>query len=113
MRSFVRGDVVSVSFPGDVASGGEQGFAVVVSPSDLEHARGLLWVALVVKPEESGWTGDVPILDHAVAGVAPGLVVRTACLATVRAETAKRIGRISGPLLGRVLGQITAALGRL
>lgn len=119
MTVFVRGDVVEVAFPGRTAPSDEGGSgdgketALVVSPSDLEHARGLLWVALVTKEEAPGWDGDVPIVDNAVAGVAPRSVVRTACLATVPAGAAKRIGRVSGPLLGRVLGHITGALGRL
>lgn len=112
MTSFVRGDVVQVPFPGNASDDGNE-TALVVSPSDLEHARGLLWVALVTKQEDPGWKGDVPILDNAVGGVAPRSVIRTACLATVPAQAAKRIGRISGPLLGRVLGQITGALARL
>jgi len=114
MTKFVRGDVVRVPFPGDAAASGEERqTALVVSPSDLEHARGLLWVALVTTKEDPAWRGDVPILDFAVAGTPPHTVVRTARLATVPAETAKRIGRISGMLLGRVLGEINGARGRL
>ena len=114
MTKFVRGDVIQVPFPGDTApSGDEKQAALVVSPSDLEHARGLLWVALVTKQENPAWRGDVPVLDFAVAGTAPQMVVRTARLATVPAESAKRIGRISGMLLARVLGEINGALGRL
>ncbi len=114
MTKFVRGDVVQVPFPGDGAgSADEKQTALVVSPSDLEHARGLLWVALVTKQEDAAWRGDVPILDFAVAGTPPHTVIRTARLATVPAASAKRIGRISGVLLGRVLGEINGALGRL
>lgn len=114
MTKFVRGDVVQAPFPGDTSgSGDEKQTALVVSPSDLEHARGLLWVALVTKQENPGWRGDVPILDFAVAGTPPNMVIRTARLATVPAESAKRIGRISGMLLGRALGEINGALGRL
>lgn len=113
MTKFVRGDVVQVPFPGETAAGDATRTALVVSPSDLEYARGLLWVALVTKPEDPAWRGDVPILDTAVAGTAGHSVVRTACLATVPAESARRIGRISGMLLGRVLGEINRALGRL
>lgn len=113
MTKFVRGDVVEVPFPGDTVAGDARRTALVVSPSDLEHARGLLWVALVTKPEAPAWRGDVPILDTAVAGTPGPAVIRTACLATVPAESARRIGRISGMLLGRVLGEITGALGRL
>ncbi len=114
MTKFVRGDVVQVPFPGEAgAAGDEKQTALVVSPSDLEHARGLLWVALVTKQEDPAWRGDVPILDTAVAGTAAHSVIRTARLATVPAESAKRIGRISGVLLGRVLGEINGALARL
>ncbi|MDT3679584.1 MAG: type II toxin-antitoxin system PemK/MazF family toxin [Burkholderiaceae bacterium] len=112
MTKFVRGDVVQTPFPGD-ASADEKQTALVISPSDLEHARGLLWVALVTKQEDPAWRGDVPILDSAVAGTPAHAVIRTARLATVPAESAKRIGRISGVLLGRVLGEINGALGRL
>lgn len=114
MTKFVRGDVVQVPFPGAAAAAddGKQ-TALVVSPSDLEHARGLLWVALVTKQENPAWRGDVPILDTAVAGTEAHSVVRTAQLATVPAGSAKRIGRISGMLLARVLGEINGALGRL
>ena len=114
MTKFVRGDVVELPLPAEAAGSGEnRQTALVVSPSDLEHAHGLLWVALVTKQENPAWRGDVPILDFAVAGTPPHTVVRTARLATVPAETAKRIGRISGMLLGRVLGEINGALGRL
>jgi len=112
MTKFVRGDVVQTPFPGD-DSADEKQMALVISPSDLEHARGLLWVALVTKQEDPAWRGDVPILDSAVAGTPAHAVIRTARLATVPAESAKRIGRISGVLLGRVLGEISGALGRL
>ncbi len=113
MTKFVRGDVVQVSFPGETAADDAPQTALVVSPSDLEHEHGLLWVALVTKSEEPAWRGDVPILDAAVAGTPAHSVIRTVRLATVPAESAKRIGRISGVLLGRVLGQINGALGRL
>lgn len=114
MTKFVRGDVIEVPFPGDASGVGDgKQTALVVSPTDLEHAHGLLWVALVTKQENPAWRGDVPILDFAVAGTPPQMVVRTARLATVPAESAKHIGRISGMLLARVLGEINAALGRL
>lgn len=112
MTIFVRGDVIEVPFPGETADDGKK-TAVVVSPMDLQRTHGLLWVVPVTKQEELGRHGDLPILDSAVAGVAPGSVIRTACLATVPSESARRIGRISGPLLGRTLGQIVGALGRL
>lgn len=113
MTKFVRGDVVQVPFPGETPAEDAKQMALVVSPSDLEQTHGLLWVALVTASEEPAWRGDVPILDTAVAGTPAHSVIRTACLATVPAESAKRIGRISGMLLGRVLGQINGALGRL
>lgn len=114
MTIFVRGDVVKVAFPGDAAGSAEgNDTALVVSPVELQRDRGLLWVVPVMKQGEGAWKGDLPILDNAVAGVAPGSVVRTACVGTVHAQAAKRVGRIPGPLLAKVLGQITGALGRL
>jgi len=72
MTKFVRGDVVELPLPAEAAGSGEnRQTALVVSPSDLEHAHGLLWVALVTKQENPAWRGDVPILDFAVAGTPP------------------------------------------
>src|SRR5690606_38248511 len=88
---FVRGDVIEVPFPGETADDGKK-TAVVVSPMDLQRTHGLLWVVPVTKQEEPGRHGDLPILDSAVAGVAPGSVIRTACLATVPSESARRDG---------------------
>lgn len=127
MTKFVRGDVVKVALPAGAAGKEEsaqegapgsdqddgQDTALVISPSDLEHDSGLLWIARVVVAPSDRWTGDVPIVDTAVAAVAPQSWVRTAWLATVPAASARRIGRISGPLLARVLGQVTGALARL
>lgn len=123
MTKFVRGDVVTVAHPATAAGrdastpgsdpDGGQDTAVVISPSDLEHDSGLLWIARVAMAPSPQWSGDVPIVDTAVAGVAPQSWIRTAWLATVPASSARRVGRISGPLLARVLGQVTGALARL
>ncbi len=113
MPTFVRGDVVEVPFPADAGGPSAPGPAVVVSPFDLARSHGLLWVVPIAKQDEATGWGDLAILDAHVAGVAPRSVIRTARLASVPAADAKRIGRISPPLLAAVIGQIHGALGRM
>lgn len=116
MAIFTRGDVVKARLSpsrsaADASDSSEP--ALVVSPTDLEDTHGLLWVVPIVGADAEPWPDDVAIVDLPVAGLPSRSAVRSARIMTIAAADANRVGRVSGPLLGRVLGHVTGALGRL
>ena len=57
MASFEQGDVVKVPFPYTNRSTRTYRPALVVSTGGIEDRHGLLWVAMIIKP-------DTPTLNH-------------------------------------------------
>lgn len=102
MQNFKRGDVVKVPFPYTDRSTRQSRPALVVSSSDLADNHGLLWVLMITSAENRGWSGDVPITNLGAAGLPVASVIRTAKIATIEANDASKLGKISPATLKQV-----------
>ncbi len=99
MANFKRGDVIKVPFPYTDRSTRQSRPALVVSSSELEDTHGLLWVLMITSAENRGWPGDVPINNLADTGLPVPSVIRTAKIATIEADDAIKLGKISAAIL--------------
>ena len=108
MPSFEPGDVIKVPFPYTDRATRQRRPALVVSNSDLEEARGLLWVLMITSAENRSWSGDVPLSDLAKAGLPAASVIRTAKLATIDAGDAEKLGVVSHRIRNEALRSVAA-----
>lgn len=111
MANFKRGDVIKVPFPYTGRSTRQSRPALVVSSSDLEDAHGLLWVLMITSAENRGWPSDVPINNLADAGLPVASVIRTAKIATIEADDAKKLGKIPAATLRQASKHLVRELG--
>lgn len=111
MPTFLRGEVVKVPFPYTDRATRQRRPALVVSGSDLEADHGLLWVVMITSGENRRWTTDVPIADHAAAGLPIPSVIRCAKIATLDVRDAEKIGgvpkRIQSEVAARLAQQVS------
>jgi len=111
MPTFKQGDIVKVPFPYTDRSTRQSRPALVVSTGGVEDAHGLLWVVMITSAENRGWPGDVALADVSAAGLPVASLIRSAKIATIDATDAHRLGRISAPLLKRVIRNLAQELG--
>ena len=111
MANFKRGDVIKVPFPYTDRSTRQSRPALVVSSSDLEDTHGLLWVLMITSAENRGWPGDVSINNFAGAGLPVASVIRTAKIATIEADDAIKLGKISAVVLRQAGKHLARELG--
>ncbi len=111
MASFSRGDVIKVPFPYTDSPTRQSRPALVVSMGGIEDAHGLLWVVMITSAANRGWPGDVPVVNHAAAGLPAPSVIRTAKIATIEAPDATKLGRIPAALFRKVSKRMAQELG--
>ncbi len=111
MANFKRGDVIKVPFPYTDRSTRQSRPALVVSSRDLEDTHGLLWVLMITSAENRGWPGDVPVTNLADAGLPVASVVRTAKIATIEADDALKLGKLSASTLRQTYKHLERELG--
>ncbi len=87
-------DVVVVPFPYSDRMAEKRRPALVVS-SDVLHAEGYLWLAMITGAAKERRNGDVTIRDLAGAGLPGASMVRTVKIATVEPDRIlRRIGKL-------------------
>ena len=89
MPRFERWTVVSVPFP-YVERPIRQRRPALVVMAGMGAAQDLLWVLMITAAANRGWPDDVPIDDHAAAGLPIPSIVRTAKVATIAASMRSR-----------------------
>ncbi|CDN53658.1 Transcriptional modulator of MazE/toxin, MazF [Neorhizobium galegae bv. officinalis bv. officinalis str. HAMBI 1141] len=113
MPIFERGDIVRVPFPYTDRDTRQRRPALVVS-SAIGEGAALLWVVMITSAENRRWADDIPILDHASAGLPAPSVVRPVKIATVEARHVEAIGKlpdeISRSVIRRIAGILSTAL---
>lgn len=102
MANFKRGDVIKVPFPYPDRATRQARPALVVSSDELAERHGLLWVLMITSAENRGWAGDVPVTNLRAAGLPVASVVRTAKIATIEADDAVRLGKLTAAALRQV-----------
>ena len=83
----------------------------MISSGLLEDSHRLVWVVMITSAENRGWSGDVPVIDLALAGLPAPSLIRTAKIATIDAADAAKLGRLSAASLRKVLAAIARGLG--
>ena len=106
MANFKRGDVIKVPFPYTDRSTRQSRPALVVSSRALEETHGLLWVLMITSAENRGWPGDVSVTNLSDAGLPVASVVRTAKFATIEADAAVKLGKLSASALRQTCKQL-------
>ena len=71
----------------------------------------MLWVAMITRAQNRGWTGDVPVQDLKRALLPVASIIPPAKIATIEAADATRLGSVRPANLARVLGAIRLQLG--
>jgi mRNA interferase MazF len=110
MASFEQGDVVRVPFPYTDRSTRQFRPALVVSAPRMESGYGLIWVVMITSAENRGWPDDLPVARLSDAGLPAPSVIRPAKIATIEAEQASRLGRISPDLRRKVMARVAHLL---
>lgn len=82
---------------------------VVAAPTPAEGAA-VLWVLMVTSAENRPWPGDVPVADHAAAGLPAPSVIRTAKIATIDARDASLLGTLPDAERAQVIGMLRGHL---
>lgn len=88
-------DVVKVPFPYTNRPVTHRRPALVLASLPATGGPPLLWVAMVTSAGHRRWIGDTDVADLAVAGLPAPSMVRLAKIATIEAENAELIGRLS------------------
>ena len=101
MPHFERWTIVSVPFPYVERPIRQRRPALVVT-AGLGAAQELLWVLMITAAANRGWPDDVPIDDHAAAGLPIPSIVRTAKVATIAAVDAQPLGVLPAAAVARI-----------
>ncbi len=100
MRTFDQGDVVRVPFPYTDRSTRQFRPALVVSKSLPAEGATLLWVVMITSAENRSWPEDLPIgSEETSTGLPVPSTIRPCKIATIDADSAKRLGHISSALM--------------
>jgi mRNA interferase MazF len=101
LAKFERWTVVSVPFP-YVERPIRQRRPALVVLAGMGAAQDLLWVLMITAAANRGWPDDVPIDDHAAAGLPIPSIVRTAKVATIAAIDAQPLGALPAPAVAYI-----------
>jgi mRNA interferase MazF len=71
----------------------------------------VIWVMMITAAVNQGWPGDIDVKHYQEFGLPIPSVIRTAKIATLEAEGAEKIGRISSALLAEVRASVEGILG--
>jgi len=110
MAIFNQGDVVKVPFPYTDRATRQSRPALVVS-TGLQEAHNLVWVVMITSAENRGWPGDVEIPNLSEAGLPAPSVIRAAKIATIDANDASKLGKVSAAQLQQVILTLRRELG--
>lgn len=111
MTSYKAGDVVWLAFPHVENERKRVRPALVVSDRMVGPDGSLLWAVMITNALRPDWPGDIVIADHLAVGLPHASKIRTAKIATLEADGAEKIGRISDALLNEVRTLAKANLG--
>jgi mRNA interferase MazF len=101
MPRFDRWTIVAVPFPYVERPIRQRRPALVVLGA-LGAAQDLLWMLMITAAANRGWSDDVPIDDHAAAGLPIPSIVRTAKIATIAAVDARPLGVLPAQATTRI-----------
>lgn len=106
------GDIVWVPFPFVEAPRLRDRPALVISAPTPTPDLDLLWVLMITSAANKGWQGDLSLETRfAECGLAVPCVIRTAKIATVEANRARRSGRLPPDLFAEVREVVRRRLG--
>jgi mRNA interferase MazF len=111
MTSYKAGDVVWIAFPHVENERKRVRPALVISDRMVGPDNSLLWAMMITNALRPDWPGDIVIADHQAIGLPHASKIRTAKIATLEAEGAEKIGRVSEALLAEVRASVMASLG--
>ena len=83
----------------------------MVSARGIEDAHGLLWMVMSTSAENRGLPGDVPVSNLSLAGLPVPSVIRAAKIATIEADDATKLGRVSPALFRQVARHLLGVFG--
>ena len=109
MPAFDVGTIVRVPFPYTDRETRQRRPAVVVSATDA-GGHGLVWVLMITSAANRHWADDIALGERTPGLPVPSLV-RTAKIATIDADAAEEIGRLSSDQLAQVRTKVAARLG--
>ncbi len=93
--TYERWDVVAVEYPFIEGYETKRRPALIVSSGSLRDAHNVYWLAMVTTAKAGVRSDDVPIDNHAAAGLPENCVIRVPRLATLGdAQIARRLGTI-------------------
>jgi mRNA interferase MazF len=111
MPNFEPGDVIKVPFPYTDRATRQRRPALVVSVRDLQAAHGLIWVLMITSAENRPWPDDIVVSDLTRAGLPAPSVIRPAKVATIDADDAEKLGRVSSRIRNEALRHVATMLG--
>ena len=111
MPSFSHGDVVRVPFPYTSHNTTQFRPALVISKGPLGSDGLLLWVAMITSAQNRRWPSDIDVTDgQQETGLPAPSVVRTLKIATIEADAAQTIGKVTAATRRSVLASIESHL---
>lgn len=111
MPTFEAGDIVAVPFPYVERPIVERRPAVVIADGMGAEER-LAWVMMITSATNSSWPDDIAItVDSQMSGLRAASVIRTAKIATIESETARKVGRIGDVLMDDIRAMLGQRLG--
>jgi mRNA interferase MazF len=114
MPDFEPWDIVKVPFPYTDRPIRQRRPALVLAAGDLQERHGLLWLAMITSATHHHWPGDVVVSDLNSGGLPAPSIVRPAKIATIDAQDAARLGKLSAsdrPSVGLYLRERLGDLG--
>src|SRR6185436_143845 len=87
-------DVVRVPFPYTDRPVRQHRPALVIAVPIGDGRTQLVWVLMITSAANRGWSSDVIISDHGMAGLPVPSLVRTAKVATIEHRDAQKVGTL-------------------
>lgn len=111
MPTFEAGDIVAVPFPYVERPILERRPALVIADG-LGAEERLAWVLMITSASNPPWPDDIAItVSSQGTGLRAASVIRTAKMATIESETARKVGHVGDVLLGQIRSKLAERLG--
>ena len=105
------GDIVWVPFPFVEAPRIRDRPALVVGVQSPKNEIRLLWVLMITSAANSGWRGDISLVERfEECGLSVPCVVRTAKITTVEAGKARKSGALPEDIWAEVAAEVQRGL---